>query len=67
MALFAAQKFPVVYIFDQTEAMTLSTKVAVLNNGYLSNLTHLSAFTTIRQIGCSWICWRLSDEFTNAT
>lgn len=37
--LFAAQKVPVVYVtHDQTEAMTLSTKVAVLNNGYLQQL-----------------------------
>ncbi|MEC4819948.1 MAG: ABC transporter ATP-binding protein [Scytonema sp. PMC 1069.18] len=37
--LFAAQKAPVVYVtHDQTEAMTLSTKVAVLNNGYVQQL-----------------------------
>jgi multiple sugar transport system ATP-binding protein len=37
--LFAGQKVPVVYVtHDQTEAMTLSTKVAVLNNGYLQQL-----------------------------
>lgn len=37
--LFAAQKVPVVYVtHDQTEAMTLSTKVAVLNNGYVQQL-----------------------------
>jgi len=37
--LFAAQKVPVVYVtHDQTEAMTLSTKVALLNNGYLQQL-----------------------------
>lgn len=37
--LFAAQKVPVVYVtHDQTEAMTLSTKVAVLNNGYIQQL-----------------------------
>lgn len=34
--LFGSQNAPVVYVtHDQTEAMTLSTKVAVLNNGYL--------------------------------
>ena len=37
--LFAAQKVPVVYVtHDQTEAMTLSTKVAVLDNGYVQQL-----------------------------
>ncbi|GET36184.1 ABC transporter ATP-binding protein [Microseira wollei] len=37
--LFAAQKVPVVYVtHDQTEAMTLSTKVAVLNNGLIQQL-----------------------------
>ncbi|KJH72441.1 ABC transporter ATP-binding protein [Aliterella atlantica] len=37
--LFAAQRVPVVYVtHDQTEAMTLSTKVAVLNNGYVQQL-----------------------------
>ncbi|MBV8883438.1 MAG: ABC transporter ATP-binding protein [Chroococcidiopsidaceae cyanobacterium CP_BM_RX_35] len=37
--LFIAQKAPVVYVtHDQTEAMTLSTKVAVLNNGNLQQL-----------------------------
>ncbi|MBW4662944.1 MAG: ABC transporter ATP-binding protein [Chroococcus sp. CMT-3BRIN-NPC107] len=37
--IFAAQKVPVVYVtHDQTEAMTLSTKVAVLNNGYVQQL-----------------------------
>lgn len=37
--IFAAQQAPVVYVtHDQTEAMTLSTKVAVLNNGYLQQL-----------------------------
>ena len=37
--LFAAQKAPVVYVtHDQTEAMTLSTKVAVLNNGSVQQL-----------------------------
>lgn len=34
--LFGTQDAPVVYVtHDQTEAMTLSTRVAVLNNGYL--------------------------------
>ncbi|MBD1845009.1 ABC transporter ATP-binding protein [Cyanobacteria bacterium FACHB-63] len=34
--LFGSQNAPIVYVtHDQTEAMTLSTKVAVLNNGYL--------------------------------
>jgi multiple sugar transport system ATP-binding protein len=34
--LFGSQNAPVVYVtHDQTEAMTLSTKVAVLNNGHL--------------------------------
>jgi multiple sugar transport system ATP-binding protein len=37
--IFAAQQAPVVYVtHDQTEAMTLSTRVAVLNNGYLQQL-----------------------------
>ncbi|HLO49248.1 MAG TPA: ABC transporter ATP-binding protein [Kamptonema sp.] len=37
--LFSAQKAPVVYVtHDQTEAMTLSTKVAVLNNGIVQQL-----------------------------
>ncbi len=37
--LFATQQVPVVYVtHDQTEAMTLSTKVAVLNNGYVQQL-----------------------------
>lgn len=37
--LFAAQGVPVVYVtHDQTEAMTLSTKVAVLNNGCVQQL-----------------------------
>ncbi len=37
--LFGSQKAPIVYVtHDQTEAMTLSTKVAVLNNGYLQQL-----------------------------
>jgi multiple sugar transport system ATP-binding protein len=37
--LFATQNAPVVYVtHDQTEAMTLSTKVAVLNQGYVSQL-----------------------------
>ncbi|HEY9873356.1 MAG TPA: ABC transporter ATP-binding protein [Candidatus Obscuribacterales bacterium] len=37
--LFAAQKVPVVYVtHDQTEAMTLSTKVAVLDQGYVQQL-----------------------------
>ncbi|SRR5579883_319197 len=37
--IFATQKVPVVYVtHDQTEAMTLSTKVAVLNNGYVQQL-----------------------------
>lgn len=37
--IFERQKSPVVYVtHDQTEAMTLSTKVAVLNNGYLQQL-----------------------------
>lgn len=37
--IFAAQKAPTVYVtHDQTEAMTLSTKVAVLNNGYVQQL-----------------------------
>ncbi|MBW4484645.1 MAG: ABC transporter ATP-binding protein [Tildeniella torsiva UHER 1998/13D] len=39
--IFADQKSPIVYVtHDQTEAMTLSTKVAVLNNGYLQQLGH---------------------------
>lgn len=37
--IFAAQNAPVVYVtHDQTEAMTLSSEVAVLNNGYLQQL-----------------------------
>ncbi|NDJ15922.1 ABC transporter ATP-binding protein [Myxacorys almedinensis] len=37
--LFGTQNTPVVYVtHDQTEAMTLSTRVAVLNNGYLQQL-----------------------------
>jgi multiple sugar transport system ATP-binding protein len=37
--LFAAQQVPVVYVtHDQTEAMTLSTKVAVLDQGYVQQL-----------------------------
>ncbi|MFH7242677.1 MAG: ABC transporter ATP-binding protein [Spirulina sp.] len=37
--LFADQKSPTIYVtHDQTEAMTLSTKVAVLNDGYLQQL-----------------------------
>jgi multiple sugar transport system ATP-binding protein len=37
--IFDAQQVPVVYVtHDQTEAMTLSTKVAVLNNGDLQQL-----------------------------
>ncbi|MGH8000223.1 MAG: ABC transporter ATP-binding protein [Brasilonema sp.] len=37
--IFAAQKAPVVYVtHDQTEAMTLSTKVAVLNDGLIQQL-----------------------------
>jgi multiple sugar transport system ATP-binding protein len=37
--LFATQSVPVVYVtHDQTEAMTLSTKVAVLNDGYVQQL-----------------------------
>ena len=37
--IFDAQKVPVVYVtHDQTEALTLSTKVAVLNNGHLQQL-----------------------------
>ncbi|MGI2901934.1 ABC transporter ATP-binding protein [Tolypothrix sp. VBCCA 56010] len=37
--IFSTQKAPVVYVtHDQTEAMTLSTKVAVLNNGYVQQL-----------------------------
>lgn len=37
--LFAEQKVPVVYVtHDQTEAMTLSTKVAVLNKGCVQQL-----------------------------
>jgi multiple sugar transport system ATP-binding protein len=39
--IFADQKSPIVYVtHDQTEAMTLSTKVAVLNQGYLQQLGH---------------------------
>jgi multiple sugar transport system ATP-binding protein len=37
--IFATQNVPVVYVtHDQTEAMTLSSQVAVLNNGYLQQL-----------------------------
>jgi multiple sugar transport system ATP-binding protein len=37
--LFATQEVPVVYVtHDQTEAMTLSTKVAILNDGYVQQL-----------------------------
>ncbi|MGA7932873.1 MAG: ABC transporter ATP-binding protein [Kovacikia sp.] len=37
--IFAAQGVPVVYVtHDQTEAMTLSSQIAVLNNGYLQQL-----------------------------
>ncbi len=37
--IFDRQQTPVVYVtHDQTEAMTLSTKVAVLNDGYLQQL-----------------------------
>lgn len=37
--LFTAQDVPVVYVtHDQTEAMTLSTKVAVLNDGYVQQI-----------------------------
>ena len=37
--IFSVQKAPVVYVtHDQTEAMTLSTQVAVVNNGYLQQL-----------------------------
>jgi multiple sugar transport system ATP-binding protein len=37
--IFAAQKVPVVYVtHDQTEAMTLSTKVALLNDGLVQQL-----------------------------
>lgn len=37
--LFAAQPAPIVYVtHDQTEAMTLSTKVAVLNEGYIQQI-----------------------------
>ncbi|MEM6836635.1 MAG: ABC transporter ATP-binding protein [Cyanobacteria bacterium P01_C01_bin.120] len=37
--IFERQKSPVVYVtHDQTEAMTLSTKVAVLSDGYLQQL-----------------------------
>lgn len=37
--IFASQQVPVVYVtHDQTEAMTLSTKVAVLNNGLIQQL-----------------------------
>ncbi len=39
--IFADQKSPVVYVtHDQTEAMTLSTKVAVLSHGHLQQLGH---------------------------
>jgi multiple sugar transport system ATP-binding protein len=37
--IFANQNVPVVYVtHDQTEAMTLSTKVAVLNDGYVQQI-----------------------------
>jgi multiple sugar transport system ATP-binding protein len=37
--IFAGQQIPVVYVtHDQTEAMTLSTRVAVLNDGFLQQL-----------------------------
>jgi multiple sugar transport system ATP-binding protein len=37
--IFSTQNAPVVYVtHDQTEAMTLSTRVAVLNNGYVQQL-----------------------------
>ncbi len=37
--IFTRQGVPVVYVtHDQTEAMTLSTKVAILNNGYVQQL-----------------------------
>lgn len=37
--IFLSQNAPVVYVtHDQTEAMTLSTRVAVLNNGYVQQL-----------------------------
>jgi multiple sugar transport system ATP-binding protein len=37
--IFAHQNAPIVYVtHDQTEAMTLSTRVAVLNDGYLQQL-----------------------------
>ena len=37
--IFAREKAPVVYVtHDQTEAMTLSSKVAILNNGYIQQL-----------------------------
>ncbi|NJO59992.1 MAG: ABC transporter ATP-binding protein [Richelia sp. RM2_1_2] len=37
--IFAAQEAPVVYVtHDQTEAMTLSSQVAVLNNGYIQQI-----------------------------
>lgn len=37
--IFASQQVPVIYVtHDQTEAMTLSSKVAVLNNGILQQL-----------------------------
>ncbi|MGD1875084.1 MAG: ABC transporter ATP-binding protein [Mastigocoleus sp.] len=37
--IFAGEQAPVVYVtHDQTEAMTLSSKVAVLNNGYVQQL-----------------------------
>ncbi len=39
--IFADQKSPIVYVtHDQTEAMTLSTKVAVLSDGHLQQLGH---------------------------
>ncbi|MEM7555378.1 MAG: ABC transporter ATP-binding protein [Cyanobacteria bacterium P01_A01_bin.84] len=37
--IFAGEEAPVVYVtHDQTEAMTLSSKVAILNNGYIQQL-----------------------------
>lgn len=37
--IFASQRAPIVYVtHDQTEAMTLSSRVAVLNDGYLQQL-----------------------------
>lgn len=39
--IFADQKSPIVYVtHDQTEAMTLSTKVAVLSEGHLQQMGH---------------------------